>query len=72
MCSLQRYFKILNEKNVYQIKLGPDTLDSFDRHIIHKVADFDQVDPLIVEASYKLHHYVLPFHFCRLSFKTSE
>lgn len=42
--------KILNEKNVYQIKLEPEILGSFDRHIIHKVADFAQVESLIVEA----------------------
>lgn len=42
--------RILNEENVYQVKLEPETLDSFDRHIIHKAEDFGHVESLIEQA----------------------
>jgi len=38
------------KKNVYEVKLSDDILDSFDRHIIHKVNSMEDVDHFIEEA----------------------
>lgn len=38
------------KKNVYEVKLSDDILDSFDRHIIHKVNSMEDVEHFIEEA----------------------
>ena len=35
---------------VYEVKLDENTLDTFDRHIIHKVNSLEDVEPVIAEA----------------------
>ncbi len=46
----RRILEILGEGNVYQVKLNLDTLDLFDRHIVHKISDFDEAMPVIERA----------------------
>lgn len=38
------------KENVYEVKLAESTLDTFDRHIIHKVNSLEDVEPVIAEA----------------------
>lgn len=46
-----RLIDILGGKeNVYEVKLSDDILDTFDRHIIHKVNSLKDVEPVIAEA----------------------
>lgn len=46
----QQALQILGEKNVYQVNLTPETLKTFDRHIIYKITDFEQSIPTIEQA----------------------
>lgn len=39
--------EMLGQENVYEFKLPDDELDKFDRHIIHKPTDFDELKPII-------------------------
>lgn len=38
------------EQNVYQVALPDSVLDSFNRHVIHKANDFDQLESVMKEA----------------------
>lgn len=42
--------EILGKENVYEFKLPNDELDKFDRHIIHKPVDFENLKPIIKNA----------------------
>lgn len=42
--------EILGAENVYQIKLNEKTLDTFDRHMVHKLESFDDAMPVIEKA----------------------
>ena len=42
--------EILGKDNVYEFKLPDDELDKFDRHIIYKSRDFDELKPIIKTA----------------------
>jgi len=46
-----RLLEILGGKqNVYEVKLPDDTLDTFDRHVIHKANSFDDLESVINES----------------------
>ena len=48
------YGKILQilggKERVYEVKLQPETLDTFDRHIVHKTTSFDELYSVIEDA----------------------
>lgn len=47
----RRLIEILGGKEkVYEVKLNEDILDTFDRHIIHKVNSLEDVEPVIAKA----------------------
>ena len=46
----QEVLKILGEENVYQVSLDEDVLDTFDRHIVYKIQNFEETYPLITQA----------------------
>ena len=46
----QETLKILDEENVYQVSLDKDVLDTFDRHIVHKIQSFEETYPIITQA----------------------
>lgn len=46
-----RLLELMNGKeNVYEVKLKPEVLDTFNRHIVHKLNSLDEVDPIIKRA----------------------
>lgn len=45
----QRIKKILGE-DILEVKLDNEELDKFDRHIVHKISDFDAAKPIISDA----------------------
>lgn len=46
----QKILDILGRDQTQQVELLPSVLDSFNRHIVHKVTDFDSVLPVLREA----------------------
>ncbi len=46
----QEILKILGEENVYQVSLDNDVLDTYDRHIVHKIQNFEKALPIISQA----------------------
>lgn len=46
-----RLLELMNgQENVYEVKLDPDTLDTFNRHVIHKLDSLDEINPIIKNA----------------------
>ncbi|NWJ51130.1 MAG: CRISPR-associated helicase Cas3' [Bacteroidetes bacterium] len=46
-----RLFELLKgDENVYEVKLKPQVLDSFNRHIVHKINDKEEINAIINEA----------------------
>lgn len=47
----QKIIQLLGgEKEVYEVRLSPEELDSFDRHVIYKVKSFEETEEAINEA----------------------
>lgn len=45
-----KILEILGKENVYEVYLSPKILDGFDRHIVHKLKDWEQALPIIEQA----------------------
>ena len=51
----QKIIQLLGgEKEVYEVRLSPEELDSFDRHVIYKVKSFEETGEAINEALQKV------------------
>jgi len=46
----ENILKILGEENVYQVKLDQEILDTFDRHLVHKIPNFEETYSIIDNA----------------------
>jgi CRISPR-associated endonuclease/helicase Cas3 len=45
--------EMLGKENVFEFKLPDDELDKFDRHVIYKPADFDDLNPILKTAIFE-------------------
>ncbi|HVT84427.1 MAG TPA: CRISPR-associated helicase Cas3' [Chitinophagaceae bacterium] len=46
----KKIIELLGEKDVYEVSLSPEQLDGFDRHIVHKLKEDDDVTRLIEQS----------------------
>jgi CRISPR-associated endonuclease/helicase Cas3 len=58
----ENVLNLLGRENVYQVSLKPEQLDTFNRHIIHKLSGEDEVWNIIQEAVFKEEKLLVVFN----------